>query len=133
MNNQWVKILVFSLISFGLGFLICCYCCGRGCHRHGGCGDGDRGCAMRDGCEHGEMKGDCCKGEGHGEGHGYKNPMGAQAMALEKQLKDSNYQGDTTIAIEGGTLHYMRKGGRIEVRVEMNDSLKVEEKTVEVY
>jgi hypothetical protein len=130
MNNQWVKILVFSLISFGLGFLICCYCCGRGCHRGGGCGDGERG-GMHGGCEHGEMKGDCCKGGGHG-GHAHMDSED-EVHALIHGLKESNFQGDTTIKGDGCTVTVSRHGEKMEVKVVISDSLEVEEKTVEVH
>ncbi len=144
MNTNWSKILLFSLLSFALGFLICCCCCGRGCHRHGGC-DGERGCEMREGCEHGGMKGDCCKGgmgdmKGgcmHGDMKGRCCKMDShceeRTHTIIKGLEASNFQGDTTIKDDGATIHVSRHGDKMEVKVEMADSMKVEEKTVEVH
>jgi hypothetical protein len=47
-------------------------------------------------------------------------------------LKASNFQGDTTINIEGGTVNVKRTGDKMEVKVEMRDSVKVEH-TVEMH
>lgn len=69
MNNQWAKIILFSLLFGVLGFIL-----GRVCAMHcgaGNCGPGGmRGgaCAMHggmggDACQHG-MKGKCCTMEG---------------------------------------------------------------------
>ncbi len=71
----------------------------------------------------GAGKGACCKG-GHSEGHGDAN-----VHAVIMGLKDANFQGDTTIAIEGGTVNVQRTGDKMEVKVEMRDST---EKTVTV-
>ncbi|MEO8589223.1 MAG: hypothetical protein ABI432_07645 [Flavobacteriales bacterium] len=134
MNTNWAKILLFSLISFALGFAICCMCChhgcgGGGCERGGGmgmaggsCMHGDGGSCMHGGgggCTHGEEgKMSCCKGgHGHGEGH---DDHGVHAIVMG--LKDANFQGDTTIAIDGGTVNVHRDGEKMEVKVEMRDS-----------
>ena len=55
-----------------------------------------------------------------------------QAHAVIQGLKDSNFQGDTTIAIEGGTVNVKRSGDKMEVKVEMENSTGAEVKTVEV-
>jgi len=47
-------------------------------------------------------------------------------------LKEKNFQGDTTISIDGGTVNIKRTGDKMEVKVEMKDSVTVE-KTVEVH
>ena len=71
----------------------------------------------------------CCKG-GHGEGHAHGD---AGVHAVIDGLKASNFQGDTTITIDGGTVNVKRTGDKMEVKVEMSDSARVEEKTVEVH
>ncbi len=160
MNNPWLKILVFGLL-FGIGGFLIGRCCGNGCSDKGGCNKemscckdgmckhgGDcckeggkcsmEGCdhaAMMGGCDHGKKA--CCKGEGHGKGHGeghgdhMSHAGDEQAETIIQGLKDSNFQGDTTIKIQGGTVHVSRTADKMEVKVEMSDSLKVEEKTVE--
>ena len=124
-------------------------CCKDGQCEHGGdcCKEGGKcakeGCdhaAMMGGCEHGKKA--CCKGEGHGRGHGEGHGEGdgdhmghageGQAHTVIQGLKDSNFQGDTTIAIEGGTVNMKRSGDKMEVKVEMKDSAGTEVKTVEV-
>lgn len=157
-NTNWAKILLFSLISFALGVIICCLCCrmcgGGGCHR-GGCG-GDSECHGKSMCDHGgaccsgegkcekegcdhKMGGACCKGGGHGEGRGAHCKAGhaghhgdEQAHVIIKGLEAANFQGDTTIAIDGGTVNVKRTGEKMEVKVEMRDSLSID-KTVEVH
>lgn len=144
MNTNWSKILLFSLISFALGVIICCLCCqmwcgGGGCGRHGSCGRGEM--SMHGG--HGDM--DCCKGEGHGmEGmHGGKGSCckgmmeegekgscckgmadhgDADVEVVLEKIKSANFQGDTVVAIEGGTVNIHREGDKMEVKVEMADS-----------
>jgi hypothetical protein len=142
MNTNWSKILLFSLLSLALGIVIghmCTYMCmGGSCH-HGGHGDmacckegGKEGCehgGMKEGCEHGEGgKGACCMGEGHhGEDHE------ARIHTIVHGLKERNFQGDTTIKEEGCVVTIGMHGDKTEVKVEMSDSLKMEEKTVEVH
>lgn len=58
---------------------------------------------------------------GHGED---------KAHIIIQDLKATNFQGDTTIAIDGGNVHVKRTGDQMEVKVEMTDSVK---KTVEVH
>lgn len=58
---------------------------------------------------------------GHGED---------KAHIIIEDLKAKNFQGDTTITIEGGTVHVKRTGDQMEVKVEMTDSVK---RTVEVH
>lgn len=132
MNTNWAKILLFSLISFALGFAICCLCClGGGCHSGGSCEMGMGGghgsaCAHGGGgaCMHGgEGKAACCKG-GHGDAHSDDG-----IHTIVSGLEAANFQGDTTIAIEGGTVNVQRTGDKMEVKVEMRDST---EKTVTV-
>lgn len=130
MNTNWSKILLFSLLSFALGFVICCLCCrmcgGGGCHR-GGCGD-HGGCEMSASCghgggmHHGGGRGSCCAGVGHGHGEGRGRDDDHGVHAIVHQLEEANFQGDTTIAIDGGTVNVKREGDKTEVRVEVRDS-----------
>jgi hypothetical protein len=135
MNNQWVKILVFGLL-FGIGGYLIGRCCGSRCGGHGDmacCKDGGKeGCEhgdMKEGCEHdgGAKGGACCHGEGHGEDHE------ARIHTIVHGLKERNFQGDTTIKEPGCTVTIGIHGDKTEVKVEMSDSMKVEEKTVEVH
>ena len=157
MNNPWLKILVFGLL-FGIGGFLIGRCCG-GCHKggcekegaachgesmceHGGgcCSEG--GHCEKEGCDH-KMGGACCKGGGHGEGKAGcckgEHEGGSCHMGMGEDnvhviidgLKEKNFQGDTTINIEGGTVHVTRTGDKVEVKVEMSDSMKTS-KTVEV-
>jgi hypothetical protein len=61
-----------------------------------------------------------------GMGHG-DDP----AKAIVAKLEAANFQGDTTIAVPGGTVKVSRKGTRTEVMVDIRDSVAVEEKVVE--
>jgi hypothetical protein len=143
MNTNWSKILVFGLLFGIAGFFI--GRCARGCGDRGGCHK-PMACCDKDGnCEHG---GTCCKPggqcdkagcdhaammEGHGKacckgkgGHGHGDGPGDEAEAIVKQLKDAGFQGDTTVAITGGTVQVIRNGDRCEVRVNVQDSVKKE-------
>ncbi len=142
MNTNWAKILLFSLLGFALGFVICCLTCGR-CHQGGGCEKGGAQChGGMSQCEHG---GSCCSGEGsHCDKAGCDHKMGAacckgghgmhgmkedgNVQVIVKQLEGSNFQGDTTITIDGGTVNVHRMGDSTTVKVEMH---KTEEVTVE--
>lgn len=57
----------------------------------------------------------------HGEG---------KAQVVIDGLVARNFQGDTTVAIDGGTVNVKRSGDKMEVKVEMRDSVS---KTVEVH
>ena len=156
MNPNRYKTLFFCLLSFLLGWAVSHFCCRGGCHQ-GGCEKGGMECHGKSMCEHGggcctegshcsmancdhKMGGDCCKG-GHGMMHGgmkggcCKMGMGGdeKVHVILDGLKEKNFQGDTVIAIDGGTVNVSRRGDKMEVKVEMKDSLKVEEKTVEVH
>lgn len=121
MNTNWAKILLFSLLSFALGIVICCLVCHQ-CGGHGNCHGG--GCGKEMSC-HGEgdaaacshhgggEKAACCKGGGHGM-HGDEN-----VHVIVKELEGSNFQGDTTITIDGGTVNVHRMGDSTSVKVEM--------------
>ncbi|MBK8338555.1 MAG: hypothetical protein IPK99_00385 [Flavobacteriales bacterium] len=106
MNTNWSKILLFSLLSFALGVIICCLCCricwGGSCHR-GGCGN-EMACSQGGAaCAHcAEGKGACCKGGHGGEG------------------KASCCKGGHGHA-EGDSEH----GDKMEVKVEAQDSTKM--------
>lgn len=166
MNTNWSKILLFSLLSFVLGWLVAHYVCrGHGRCGGGGCG-GDRmechGGHMGDmggsccksgmgkghaGCMHGgggcggSCKGKCdgaCEGECGGTGMHHACCHGggdAEAHAVIEKIKASDFQGDTTVAIEGGTVTIHKEGDQMKVEVQMTDSAHhgMEEKTVEVH
>lgn len=132
MNTNWSKILLFSLIGFALGWLVCCMCCGN-CGRGGDCRGGScekevschgmgQGCAHGEGhsCPHGGGKA-CMHGEGMGGGcKGHHMGMeGDPADAIVSGLKEAGFQGDTVVAIDGGTVKVHRSGDSTSVRVEM--------------
>jgi hypothetical protein len=152
MNSPWVKLLLVALLFTAIGFFVGRHggmCCGvNGC--------GDRGsCHAKAGCDHADAKGgSCCKG-GHGEAHGsckggHADEHGggkscckggdahdrghghgdAHVHTIIDGLKSSNFQGDTTITIDGGTVNVKRTGDQMEVKVEMSDSVRMVEKTV---
>lgn len=58
---------------------------------------------------------------GHGEGH---DDHGVHAIV--KDLEAANFQGDTTITIPGGSVNVVRTGDKIEVKVNVQDSVKKE-------
>ena len=153
MNTNWAKILLFSLLSFALGFILSCLACrpcmggygscGRdgGCHQRMSCCDADGNCehggtcckaggsCAKAGCDHAAlMEGHrghqscCAKGgpgrHGHGMHHG-----DADVRALIKDLEASDFQGDTTFTIPGGTVNVVRSGDRLEVDVNVRDSI----------
>jgi len=152
MNTNWAKILLFSLLSFALGVILCMLMCGRcgggscgtksECHKemscmHGGmgsCGHGAHGMGHGGSCT-GDCKGTCdgsCKGKcgqgsgaacckGGGGGHHGEGP----AHGIVKELEAADFQGDTTIAIDGGSVNVKRSGNRTEVRVMMQDSVSI--------
>lgn len=153
MNTNWYKIVLFCVLSFLLGWFVGHHLCGG----HHGCCEGDSGCHGKSMCEHGggccseggghcdmegcdhKMGGACCKGEGMEEGMHGGNAMGeggggheARVHAIIDGLKEKNFQGDTTVKIEDGTVHISRHGDKMEVKVEMRDSLSID-KTVEVH
>ncbi len=122
-------------------------CCKDGACEHGGSCCTEGGKCDKAGCDHTAMMGGhgkaCCMG-GHSEGGSCKGGMGPGMCSARGEgedkvhtvidgLKASNFQVDTTINIEGGTVNVKRTGDKMEVKVEMRDSLKVEEKTVEVH
>lgn len=137
MNTNWSKILLFTLLGFALGWIICCLTCDR-CHRGGGCEGGGCGKEMschggmsmcdhggkccsgkgsqcdKEGCDH-KMGGACCKG-GHGMGHGDE-----KVKVIVADLEKAGFQGDTTIAIDGGTVSVSRSGDSTKVQVEMRE------------
>lgn len=147
MNSPWVRLLLVALVCGAIGFFL-----GRSCMGCGGCSKGRSSCRAEASCGHGggqgascckdkaacrqgggHHEGGCCKGKaacGHG-GHGENGAHGEdKAHIIIQDLKAKNFQGDTTIAIEGGTVHVKRTGDQMEVKVEMTDSVK---KTVEVH
>ena len=154
MNNRY-KVLFFCLLSFLLGWAVSHFCCHGGCHR-GGCDKDGMECHGKSMCDHGggcctegghcdkadcdhKMGGACCHGMGGHEG-GMKGGCCKMGMGDDDKvhviidgLKEKNFQGDTTISIDGGTVNVSRHGDKMEVKVEMKDSVKVEEKTVEVH
>ena len=157
-----MKLLLVALLFTVIGFFLGRHCgmwCGSGhgcgdrgsCHASAGCDHGDaKGgscCKGGSGGSHGSCKGghgeehgsgkSCCKG-GHGEGHDHGHGEHGHGdgdehvHAIIDGLKSSNFQGDTTIAIDGGTVNVTRTGDKMEVKVEMSDSVEVVDKTVVV-
>lgn len=148
MNTNWSKILVFGLL-FGIAGFFIGRCCGKGCGRDGGGCHKQMACCDKDGnCEHGGtcckegghcdkagcdhaamMEGHgkaCCKG-GHGRGHqAGHNAAEGEAEAFVQRLKEAGFEGDTTLAIAGGTVNVVRNGDHTEVRVNVQDSVKKE-------
>ncbi len=121
-------------------------CHGKSMCDHGGaCCSGEGKCEMAN-CDH-KMGGACYKGMGHGMGHGMGEGMGHGkgacchpskggadlADAIVEKLTAANFQGDTTVAIDGGTVQVSRHGDKVEVKVEMRDSVKVVEKVVHMH
>jgi hypothetical protein len=124
MNTNWAKVLLFSLLSFALGFLICCMCCGRcsggGC-QHGGCDVGMHCARGASSCGHGHGGKACCKGGMHHNDaaeHGVLDGN-AEVNRIAKDLERSGFIGDTTISIDGGTVRVMRNPDNTKVQVEM--------------
>ncbi len=118
MNTNWAKILLFSLLGFALGFIVSCLTCG-GCMRGESCGGGscnkETSChGGAAGCSRHEGKAACCKGVEHGAGHG-------GVHVIVNKLEKSGFQGDTTIAIDGGTVNIIRSGDSTRVQVEMKE------------
>lgn len=126
MNTNWSKILVFGLL-FGIAGYFIGRCCGSHCGSHEGCEKGMAGCERGGMMGHGGKEGACCRMEGHGEGHEMR------VHGIVEGLKASNFQGDTTIHDDGATINISRHGDKMEVKVVMSDSLKVEERAVEVH
>lgn len=147
MNTNWSKILVFSLL-FGLAGFFIGRCCSKGCgpdrggcHKQMACCDKDGNCAHggscckaggqceKAGCDHATMMDGqgkaCCKG-GHGDGGHHGSGTSDEAEAIVQRLKDADFQGDTTIAIQGGTMQVIRNGDKCQVRVNVQDSVKKE-------
>lgn len=152
MNSPWVRLLLIALVCGAIGFFLGrttrgCGGCSKGrasCHAEASCGHGGgHGASCHGGgacCKGGGHGGDgCCKGKascehgGHGEHHGHAMHGGHgedKVHVVIQDLKAKNFQGDTTVAIEGGTVQVKRTGEQMEVKVEMSDSVK---KTVEVH
>lgn len=124
MNTNWAKILLFTLIGFGLGYLVARSCSDRGCDR-GGCG-GEVFChgAAGHGCAHHGAMASCCS-KGHA-GH----EVDGVARNIVKELEARDFQGDTMVMIDGGTVRVSRDGDKIEVKVEMESTLMEEVKEV---
>lgn len=150
MNSPWMKLLLVALLFTIGGFFIgrhwggCSHGCGDTGHGHGstqcmhgeGDGHGGKSCCKSghdEGMGHGEGGGKaCCKSHGNGHGEG-QDDADSQTQVIIKGLKDADFQGDTTIAIDGGTVHVKRDGQKINVQVDMADSAKAKSTTVEVH
>ncbi|MCB0763389.1 MAG: hypothetical protein KDB84_01695 [Flavobacteriales bacterium] len=123
MNTNWAKVLLFSLIGFALGFLVCRTTCNSG---------RDRGACER---EHHGGHAACAKGDGRsccqaGPGKAMEHPGDAQADAIVKDLEKAGFMGDTTIAIHGGKVRVVRSTDNLSVHVDMEG--EAVEKDVEV-
>jgi hypothetical protein len=129
-NSPWSKILLFSVLSLVLGIVLGLVFRGHG---HGGGFCREAGICRMAGCEDGKMG--CCKGEGHegmsasehggmaaccmGKGAGHHGEEDAEVII--ERIKASDFQGDTTIAIEDGTVNIHKEGDQMEVKVEVKE------------
>jgi len=135
MNTNWAKILLFSLLSFALGVILCLLLCGRcggECGMKGGCGKG-ASCTQA-GMGHGNCHGGngACMGKAAccSKSMGLDMPGRAgdeQSQRIVKELEAADFQGDTTIAIQGGAVNVKRTGDRTEVRVEIMETDTINE------
>lgn len=134
MNTNWSKILLFTLLGFALGHIVTYLAMGRHGHGHGDCCGAEMSCGGEMSCHgdmaacghHGDMGGHggkmmgaCCSG--HGMGHGDAN-----VKVIVADLEKANFQGDTVITIDGGTVNVSRTGDSTMVRVEMKEEMKEE-------
>ena len=154
MKTNWTKLLVVCLLVGLAGFFLGRWCAGScgnkgaACHRPMACCDKDGNCehggtcckpggqCTKADCDHAAMMEGhgkaCCKGGHHGH-HAHHGGTGAEAAVedIVLRLKEGDFEGDTTIAINGGTVNVIRNGERMEVRVNVADSLKNEEVVVD--
>jgi hypothetical protein len=66
----------------------------------------------------------------HAQGRGHDDE---EAQVIIERIKASGFEGDTTVAIEGGTVNIHKEGDKMEVRVEMKgEPGEVREKEVTV-
>lgn len=126
MNTNWAKILLFSLISFALGFVIC-RLCGSGC-RGGDCERIGGHHEMASACAHsGEGHTCCARSKEHGPMRAH-HPGDAEADAIVKELEKADFMGDTTIAIDGGEVHVVRTADNLSVHVDLIGDEHIEKK-----
>lgn len=125
MNTNWAKILLFSLIGFALGFLVCKFAFNGNhhCNGHGACASAASCCNggydNENCCKHGHAR-VCGEKEGNGEDHS-ERPGDAAAEKIVSDLEKVDFKGDTTITIDGGKVHVVRSAENIRVDVEMKD------------
>lgn len=110
-SGNWAKTLLFTLIGFGLGWAICCLTCGRcgGDDYRGGSFSQEQSCHA--GASQGGHRGTCCSSKSNGS---------ERVQVIVADLEKAGFQGDTTIAIEDGSIHVMRAGDSTTVRVEVS-------------
>lgn len=112
MNNApWSKILLFSLLAGAIGFVIGMLC---RCHDHGGCRRG----GTCEGGAHGHDRAACCE-RNDLDAHDHAPGSRDRVRAMVKEIEAGGFQGDTTLAIEGGKVFVHREGDRTEVNVTM--------------
>ena len=103
MKNNWTQILVFGIIFLILGFLLG-RMTGKKPHmqKHMMMSDGE-GMWVDKHMDHVIRLGE----------------HGGEEMIIVKELQDSNFEGDTIIAIEGGEIKITKDGDEMNVEVEM--------------
>lgn len=112
MKNNWTQILVFGIIFLILGFLL-----GRitgkkpQMEKHR--------IMMSDGENMWVDK--------HGDHMIMMDGDGGEEMIIVKELENSNFEGDTTIAIEGGEIKISKKGDEMNVEVELSEESESDE------
>ena len=104
MKNNWTQILVFGIIFLILGFLLG-RITGKKPHME------KHRIMMSDGENKWVDK--------HGDHMIMMEGHGAEEMIIVKELEDSNFEGDTIIAIEGGEIKISKEGDEMNVEVEM--------------
>lgn len=127
MDNQWIKILVFTLLSLVLGFILGRVTGHRECHRpemmfkgHGGPmehsaekmvwidDDGHKVVKIKKGNL--EVDGDFEMGEGQAKVH-----------AIIEGIEDSEFEGDSTFTVGRATIQLSRKDVEMQVEVNIDD------------
>ena len=106
MKNNWTQILVFGIIFLILGFLLG-RITGKKPHME------KHRIMMSDGENMWVDK--------HGDHMIMMEGDGGEEMIIVRELENSNFQGDTTIAIEGGEIKITKDGDEMNVEVELTE------------
>jgi len=117
MDNQWTKILLFSILSLVLGFILGKVTSSqRGCHRnaHG----------MHTEMHEGEKKSVrtiMWKSDDH------ENEAEGEIEAIIEDVEDSDFEGDTVIKVEGANISISKENGELKVNANINVEVEDEE------